>query len=71
MPRVADLSNSTVYTVVPPCTHYPRVVKGGGGAGCLWSPPALINAITEAIGVRDLAMPATAERVWRALSQRP
>ena len=57
-------------------------IKRGGGteiisggevivtSGAIGSPPALINAITDAIGVKDLAMPATAERVWRALRSR-
>jgi len=70
MPRATDLPNFTVDTCVTPCTHNPLGVKGCGEAGAIGSPPALINAITDAIGVRDLAMPATAERVWRALSQR-
>jgi len=70
MPRSSDLPNFTVDTCVTPCTHNPLGVKGCGEAGAIGSPPALINAITDAIGVRDLAMPATPERVWRAIQQR-
>jgi carbon-monoxide dehydrogenase large subunit len=44
-------------------------VKGCGEAGAIGSPAALINALTDALGVRDLAMPATPERVWRTLHQ--
>jgi carbon-monoxide dehydrogenase large subunit len=70
MPRSSDLPNFKVDTCVTPCTHNPLGVKGCGEAGAIGSPPALINAITDAIGVRDLAMPATPERVWRAVQQR-
>ncbi len=70
MPRATDLPMFQVDTCVTPCTHNPLGVKGCGEAGAIGSPPALINAITDAIGVRDLAMPATPERVWRAVQQR-
>jgi len=70
MPRSSDLPNFKVDSCVTPCTHNPLGVKGCGEAGAIGSPPALINAITDAIGVRDLAMPATPERVWRAVQQR-
>ena len=49
-----------------PCTHNPLGVKGCGEAGAIGSPPAFINALTDALGVRDIAMPATVEKVWRA-----
>ena len=42
-------------------------MKGCGEAGAIGSPPSVINAITDAIGVRDVAMPATPETVWRAM----
>jgi len=70
MPRADDLPSFTVGTHVTPCTHNPLGVKGCGEAGAIGSPPALINAITHAIGVRDIAMPATPERVWRAIQSR-
>jgi aerobic carbon-monoxide dehydrogenase large subunit len=66
MPRADDLPNFTVDHTVTPCTHNPLGVKGCGEAGAIGSPPAFINALTDALGVRDIAMPATAERVWRA-----
>ncbi len=69
MPRAADLPNFTVDHTVTPCTHNPLGVKGCGEAGAIGSPPAFINALTDALGVRDMAMPATAERVWRAANQ--
>jgi aerobic carbon-monoxide dehydrogenase large subunit len=66
MPRADDLPNFTVDHTVTPCTHNPLGVKGCGEAGAIGSPPAFINALTDALGVADIAMPATAERVWRA-----
>ncbi|MEO6408767.1 MAG: xanthine dehydrogenase family protein molybdopterin-binding subunit [Burkholderiaceae bacterium] len=66
MPRAMDLPNFTVGHTVTPCTHNPLGVKGCGEAGAIGSPPAFINALTDALGVRDIAMPASAERVWRA-----
>jgi len=67
MPRASDLPNFTVDHTVTPCTHNPLGVKGCGEAGAIGSPPAFINALTDALGVRDIAMPATPERVWRAI----
>ncbi len=66
MPRADDLPMFTVDHTVTPCTHNPLGVKGCGEAGAIGSPPAFMNALTDALGVKDLAMPATAERVWRA-----
>jgi aerobic carbon-monoxide dehydrogenase large subunit len=66
MPRADDLPNFVVDHTNTPCTHNPLGVKGCGEAGAIGSPPAFINALTDALGVRDIAMPATAERVWRA-----
>ncbi|MBL8310923.1 MAG: xanthine dehydrogenase family protein molybdopterin-binding subunit [Burkholderiales bacterium] len=70
MPRADDLPNFQVATHVTPCTHNPLGVKGCGEAGAIGSPAALMNAITHAVGVKDIAMPATSERVWRALQGR-
>ena len=66
MPRAMDLPNVTVGSTCTPCSHNPLGVKGCGEAGAIGSPPAYINALTDALGVVDLAMPATPERVWRA-----
>ena len=66
MPRADDLPSFEVSTTVTPCTHNPLGAKGCGEAGAIGSPPALINALTDALGVRDIAMPATPEVVWRA-----
>ena len=67
MPRADDLVNFDLDVVRTDCTHNPLGVKGCGEAGAIGSPPAVINAITDAIGVRTLDMPATPLKVWTAL----
>ena len=67
MPRADDLPDFTLGMTVTPCTHNPLGAKGCGEAGAIGSPPAVINAITQAIGVRDISMPATPEKVWLAI----
>ncbi len=66
MPRADDLPNFIVDTTVTACTHNPLGVKGCGEAGAIGAPAAIINALTDALGVKDVAMPATPECVWRA-----
>jgi carbon-monoxide dehydrogenase large subunit len=70
MPRAADLPFFKVDNRVTPCTHNPLGVKGCGEAGTIGAPAAVINAICDAIGARDIEMPATPERVWRAMQPR-
>ncbi len=70
MPRADDLPSFTVDTRVTACTHNPLGVKGCGEAGAIGSPAAVINAITDALGVKDIAMPATAQTVWRTLQSK-
>ena len=70
MPRADDLPSISVATTRTACTHNPVGAKGCGEAGTIGSPPAVINAITQALGVRDISMPATPEKVWRALGIR-
>ena len=70
MPRAADLPSFKVGLEETPCTHNPLGVKGCGEAGATGAPAAVMNAIVDALaplGVRDVAMPASAERVWRAM----
>ena len=67
MPRADDMPDFTVDTTVTPCTHNPLGVKGCGEAGAIGSPAAIINAVTDALGTEDIAMPATPEQVWRKL----
>ena len=67
MPRASDVPSYNVATTETVCPGNPLGMKGCGEAGAIGSPPALINAITDAIGNNDLSMPATPEKVWRAI----
>ncbi len=69
MPRADDLPSFEVGMTCTPCTHNPIGAKGCGEAGAIGSPPAVINAITDALGIMEMDMPATSERVWRAMQQ--
>ncbi len=69
MPRADDLPSFDVGMTSTPCTHNPVGAKGCGEAGAIGSPPAVINAVTDAIGILDIDMPATPEKVWRAIQQ--
>src|SRR5215470_13811951 len=70
LPRASDLPNFQVEHRITPCTHNPLGVKGCGEAGTIGAPAAVINAICDATGAKDVEMPATPERVWRALQSR-
>jgi carbon-monoxide dehydrogenase large subunit len=71
MPRADDFPKFVVETAKgTPCTHNPLGVKGCGEAGAIGSPPAVINAIVDALshfGVKDVPMPATPHTVWKAI----
>jgi carbon-monoxide dehydrogenase large subunit len=66
MPRADSLPSFVVDTVETACPSNPLGVKGCGEAGAIASPPAVINAITDALGHEDVTMPATPQVVWRA-----
>jgi len=67
MPRADDVPFYTIEHNTTVCPNNPLGLKGCGEAGAIGAPPAVINAITDAIGTNDLAMPATPQRVWRAI----
>ena len=69
MPRADDLPNFDVSTTNTPCPSNPLGIKGCGEAGAIAAPAALINAITDALGHENIAMPATPQAVWRAAQQ--
>jgi carbon-monoxide dehydrogenase large subunit len=69
LPRAGDVPSFKVDTRETPCTHNPLGVKGCGEAGAIGAPAAVINAITDALGVKDMPMPATAHTVWRSLQK--
>ena len=67
MPRADNLPSFTVGTEITLCTHNPLGVKGCGEVGAIGSPPAVINAVVDALkdyGVRHLDMPATPQKLW-------
>ena len=66
MPRAGDLPSFKVDMTTTPCPSNPLGIKGCGEAGAIAAPPAVINAITDALGHEDIAMPATPQAVWRA-----
>ncbi|KQT54811.1 carbon monoxide dehydrogenase [Aureimonas sp. Leaf454] len=68
MPRASSLPMIQVSTTETLSPSNPLGMKGCGEAGAIGSPPAVINAITDAIGNNDLSMPATPEKVWKALN---
>jgi carbon-monoxide dehydrogenase large subunit len=72
MPRAKDLPSFTTDFEEVPCTTNPLGVKGIGEAGAIGTPPAVINALIDALrplGVTDIEMPATSMRVWEAIRQ--
>ena len=66
MPRADDLPFFEVSHHVTECPNNPLGMKGCGEAGAIGSPPALMNAVTDAIGNNALNMPASPEAEWRA-----
>jgi carbon-monoxide dehydrogenase large subunit len=72
LPRAADLPDIEVELIEVPCASNPLGVKGAGEAGAVGSPPAVINAVIDALrsaGAKSIDMPATPERVWKALHE--
>jgi aerobic carbon-monoxide dehydrogenase large subunit len=70
VPSAAELPNFTLDRTVTPSTTNPMGVKGIGEAGTIASPPAVLNAVADAlraVGVEFIDLPASAERVWRAI----
>ncbi|MCB1472297.1 MAG: xanthine dehydrogenase family protein molybdopterin-binding subunit, partial [Rhodobiaceae bacterium] len=67
MPRADNLPSFKVDTTVTPCPSNPLGIKGCGEAGAIAAPPAVINAITDALGHENISMPATPQAVWQAV----
>jgi len=70
LPRAGDLPDIDFHHQVSPTTRNPYGIKGCGEAGATGSPPAVMNAVIDALkpcGVRHVDMPATPERVWQAI----
>ena len=72
IPSAADLPTFVTERTETPSTTNPLGVKGVGEAGTIASTPAVVNAVVDALrplGVTDVPMPCTAERVWRAINE--
>ena len=75
MPRADDVPFYTVdHSCITPCTHNPLGVKGCGEAGAIGSPPAVVNAVIDALHrggmthVKHIDMPVSPSRVWQAIN---
>jgi carbon-monoxide dehydrogenase large subunit len=68
LPRAEDLPDIDVDLIEVTCETNPLGVKGAGEAGAVGSPPAVINALVDALGGVVVDMPATPESVWKALN---
>ncbi len=74
MPRADNLPNFNVSTENTMCTHNPLGSKGCGEVGAIGSPPAIINAVVDALkdyNVRHLDMPATGPKLWSIINAGP
>jgi len=70
VPRAADLPSFDIALVERPTAVNPLGVKGSGQAGCISAPQTVMAALLDALrpaGVQAIDMPATPERIWRAL----
>jgi len=70
MPRADDIPMIETDRTTTPCPHNPLGVKGAGEAGAIGSTPAVVNAVVDALahlGVTDIQMPLTPQRVWKAM----
>ena len=70
IPTAADLPEVVSDRIVTPAPSNPLGVKGTGEAGCIGGPPAIVNAVLDALGpygVTDLQMPLRPDRVWSAI----
>ena len=69
MPRAHNLPELKVEMTTTKSPSNPLGIKGCGEAGAIAAPAAVINALTDAIGSEDIAMPATAQAMWLALQK--
>jgi aerobic carbon-monoxide dehydrogenase large subunit len=70
VPAASEMPNITLGRFVTPSTTNELGVKGVGETGTIASPPAVVNAVIDALspfGITDIERPMTPERVWRAI----
>ena len=68
MPRADDVPSFNLGFTETKCPSNPLGMKGCGEAGAIAAPAAVINALTDALGVRDIPMPATPQVVWQTMN---
>jgi carbon-monoxide dehydrogenase large subunit len=74
MPRADDFPSIRIGSHDVPCKNNPLGVKGAGEAGTVGALPAVMSAVADALlplGIINVEMPASSERIWRALQQAP
>lgn len=72
LPRADDLPDFDIELIERPTAANPLGVKGSGQAGCIAAPQTVMAAVLDALrpaGVEVIDMPATPERIWRALQR--
>jgi aerobic carbon-monoxide dehydrogenase large subunit len=72
VPRADDVPAVTIEKLHTPSTRNPLGAKGLGEAGCIAIPPAIVNAVVDALspfGVTHVDMPLTAQKLWRAMQK--
>ena len=67
LPRADDVPDFRSVLTGPPSLNNPLGMKGAGEVGPIGAPAAVVNAVVDALGGRDFEMPATPERIWRAM----
>ncbi len=74
VPRADDVPVPVLAKTVTPSPRNPLGAKGVGEAGCIGVPPAIVNAVVDALapfGITHLDMPLTSAKVWATLQSRP
>ena len=69
LPRADDLPRIDIYTRNTPCLNNALGAKGAGEAGAIGSTPAVISALSDALGVTHIDMPATPQHIWERMKQ--
>ena len=67
LPRAEDLINVDIRWNMVPCETNLLQIKGAGEAGAIGAPPAVINALVNALNVDHIDMPATPNKVWSTI----
>ena len=69
LPRAEDLINVDIRWNMVPCETNLLQIKGAGEAGAIGAPPAVINALVNALNINHIDMPATANKVWEVINK--